>query len=131
MATALIGDSNGLQPSVTAGSLYVSLHHGDPGAAGNQTTNETAYTNYGRIGVSRDTSNWLVSGSAPTQVANGSVVSFAACGVTGDTLTYFGVGASSGGAGKLLYSGTLTASLVVSAGITPQFTVGNIVITED
>ena len=32
-AAALIGDASGLQPSATAGSLYVSLHTSDPGEA--------------------------------------------------------------------------------------------------
>ena len=38
-AVANIGDAGGLQPSAAAGSLYVSLHTGDPGEAGNQGTN--------------------------------------------------------------------------------------------
>lgn len=52
-AVANIGDAGGLQPSATAGSLYLSLHTGDPGEAGDQTTNETAYTNYARVAVVR------------------------------------------------------------------------------
>ena len=42
----LIGDAAGLQNSAAAGSLYVSLHTADPDEAGDQTTNETAYTDY-------------------------------------------------------------------------------------
>jgi archaellum component FlaG (FlaF/FlaG flagellin family) len=49
----LIGDAAGLQNSATAGSLYVSLHTADPGEAGDQITNETAYTNYARVAVAR------------------------------------------------------------------------------
>ena len=49
----------------------------------------------------------------------------------GATLTYFGVGTDSSGAGKLLYSGALTSSLAVSSGIQPQFAAGDLDITED
>lgn len=43
-AWANIGDSSGLQPSATAGSLYLSLHTASPGEGGNQSTNEISYT---------------------------------------------------------------------------------------
>lgn len=125
---ALIGDASGLQNSATAGSLYVSLHTGDPGEAGNQTTNETAYTNYARVAVARTVDGWTVSGNT---VSNAALVQFPQCGVTGATLTYFGVGTDSSGAGKLLYSGALTSSLAVSSGIQPQFAIGDLDITED
>lgn len=125
---ALIGDAAGLQNSATAGSLYVSLHTADPGEAGDQTTNETAYTNYARVAVARTVGGWTVSGNA---VSNAALVQFAQCGVTGATLTHFGVGTDSSGAGKLLYSGALTASLAVSSGIQPQFAAGDLDITED
>lgn len=125
---ALIGDAAGLQNSATAGSLYVSLHTADPGEAGNQTTNETAYTNYARVAVARSGAGWTVSGNT---VSNAALVQFAQCGVTGATLTHFGVGTDSSGTGKLLYSGALTSSLAVSSGIQPQFAAGDLDITED
>jgi len=125
---ALIGDAAGLQNSATAGSLYVSLHTADPGEAGDQTTNETAYTNYARVAVARTVGGWTVSGNA---VSNAALVQFAQCGATGATLTHFGVGTDSSGAGKLLYSGSLTSSLAVSSGIQPQFAAGDLDITED
>ena len=124
----LIGDAAGLQNSAAAGSLYVSLHTSDPGEAGDQTTNETAYTNYVRVAVARSGAGWTVTGNA---VANAALVQFAQCGVTGATLTHFGVGTDSSGAGKLLYSGALSASLGVSSGIQPQFAAGDLDITED
>lgn len=125
---ALIGDAAGLQNSATAGSLYVSLHTADPGEAGDQTTNETAYTNYTRVAVARTTGGWTVSSNT---VSNAALVQFPQCGATGATLTHFGVGTDSSGAGKLLYSGALTASLAVSSGIQPQFAAGDLDITED
>jgi len=125
---ALIGDAAGLQNSATAGSLYVSLHTADPGEAGDQTTSETSYTNYVRVAVARSSAGWTVTGNA---VANTALVQFAQCGVTGATLTHFGVGTDSSGTGKLLYSGALTSSLAVSSGIQPQFAAGDLDIVED
>ena len=124
----LIGDAAGLQNSATAGSLYVSLHTADPDEAGDQTTNETTYTDYARVAEARSGAGWTVTGNA---VANAALVQFPQCGVTGATLTHFGVGTDSSGAGKLLYSGALSASLAVSSGIQPQFAAGDLDITED
>lgn len=124
----LIGDAAGIQNSAAAGSLYVSLHTSDPADTGDQTTNETAYTNYARVAVARSGAGWTVTANA---VANAALVQFPQCGVTGATLTHFGVGTDSSGAGKLLYSGALSASLAVSSGIQPQFAAGDLDITED
>lgn len=127
-AVANIGDAGGLQPSATAGSLYLSLHTGDPGEAGDQTTNETAYTNYARVAVARTAGGWTISGNTATNTA---LIQFPQCGVTGATLTYVGVGTASSGAGVLLFSGQLSASLVVANLIQPQFAAGDIDILAD
>jgi hypothetical protein len=103
-AFALIGNAGGLLPSSVAGSFYVSLHTADPGEAGDQTTSETAYTNYLRVAVARSGAGWTVSGNG---VTNAAAVAFAQCGATGATLTHFGIGTDSSGAGVLLFSGTL------------------------
>jgi hypothetical protein len=88
-----------------ATNLYLSLHNADPGTGGNQTTSETAYTNYVRLAVARSTAGWTVGGSAPTvNVTNAGTVTFAQCGASGDTLTHVGVGLASSGAGTLLLS---------------------------
>lgn len=123
-----IGDAGGLQNSTAAGSLYVSLHTADPGDAGDQTTSETAYTNYARVAVARSGAGWTV---AANEASNAAVVTFPTCGVTGATLTHFGVGTASSGAGVLLYSGALTAQLIVSNGITPSYAIGALDVTED
>lgn len=127
-AITLIGDAAGLLPSATAGSLYVSLHTSDPGEAGGQTTNETSYTNYARQAVARSGAGWTVSGDT---ASNAALLQFPTCGASGATLTHFGIGtASSGGAGKLLYSGELSSPLTVSSGIQPQFAIGELDVTE-
>ena len=100
----LIGDAAGLQNSAAEGSLYISLHTADPGEAGDQTTSETAYTNYARVAVARNSGGWTVSSN---QVSNAAAIAFAQCGLTGATITHFGVGTASSGAGKLLYKAPL------------------------
>lgn len=104
---ANVGDAAGLQNSAAAGSLYISLHTADPGEAGSQTTSETAYTNYARVAVARSGAGWTVSGNS---VSNAAAIAFAQCGITGATITHFGIGTDSSGAGTLLYSNTLGAS---------------------
>lgn len=108
--------------------LYVSLHTGDPGEGGSQTTSEAAYTSYARVGVARSGAGWTVSGNA---VSNAALIQFPQCTGGSETLTHFAVGTASGGAGKVLYKGALSASLAVSSGIQPQFGIGDLDITED
>lgn len=128
--SSLIGDATGLRGSVSAGNLYVSLHTADPGETGDQTTNETVYTGYARVAVVRSAAGFTVSGNAPTSVSPASNVDFPVC--TGGTasITYFGVGTSPTGAGKLLYSGTVSPTIAVSTGVIPRLTTAT-AITED
>ena len=58
--TAITGIADNSASPIT--SVWLSLHTSDPGVGGSQTTNETSYTNYTRIGVSRTAaSGWTVS----------------------------------------------------------------------
>ena len=125
---ALIGDATGLRGSSTAGSLFVSLHTGDPGEAGNQTTNECAYTSYARVAVARTTGGWTVSGNA---VTNAALIQFPQCTGGSETATHFAIGTASSGTGKILYKGALSASLAISSGIQPQFGAGELDGSED
>lgn len=127
---ANIGDVTGLRGSTTAGSLYISLHTADPGETGSQTTSETAYTNYARVAVTRASGagGWTVSGN---NGSNTSTITFPTGGASGATITHFGVGTASSGAGTLLFKGALTSSLAVSNGITPSFAAGDLDINAD
>lgn len=125
---ALVGDATGLRGSTTAGSLYVSLHTADPGEAGLQTTSETNYTSYARVAVARSSAGFTITGNSMSFTA---AVTFPAGTGGSGTATHFGIGtALSGGAGVLLYSGTVTPNIVLGNGITPQLTVAG-TITED
>lgn len=106
-ALTLIGDAAGLLPSAAAGSLYVSLHTADPGEAGDQTTSEATYTGYARIAVARSAGGWTVTNNL---VENTAAVTYAQCTGGANTVTHFGIGTASSGAGKLLYKGSLGAS---------------------
>lgn len=123
-----VGDAGGLLPSAVAGSLYVSIHTSDPGEAGDQTTNEATYTGYARVAVPRSGAGWVRAGSTVDNVA---AVVFPIATAGSDVATHFGIGTAATLAGKLCYSGALTASLEISAGITPSFAIGECNTTED
>lgn len=107
--------------------LYVSLHTADPGEAGNQSTNEIAYTSYARVAVARTTGGWTVTNNSVSPVAN---IDFPAATGGSGTVTYFGVGSASSGTGVLYYSGTVTPNISVTSGVTPRLTTAS-TITED
>jgi len=125
---ANVGDAAGLQNSAAAGVFWISCAVGDPGETGDQTTNETVYTNYARQDEARDTTQWTVTNNTAD---NDNAISFPTCGVTGATLTHFGLGSAQTTAGNLFLYGALTASLIVSAGVTPSFAAGALDITLD
>lgn len=107
--------------------LYVSLHTADPGETGNQSTSEATYTSYARVAVARTSGGWTVTANSVSPVAN---IDFPACTGGTNTITHFGVGSASSGAGVLYYSGTVTANISVSTGVTPRLTTAS-TITED
>lgn len=121
------GDATGLRGSSTAGSYYVSLHTADPGEAGDQTTNEIAYTSYARVTVARSGAGFVVTGNSVSPAAT---VSFPAGTGGSGTATHFGIGTASSGAGVLLYKGAISPTIVCGNGITPSLTTAS-TITED
>jgi len=107
--------------------LFLSLHTADPGEAGSQTTSEATYTGYARIAVARGV-GWTVSGNS---VTNAALAQFVACSAGSNTITHVAIGTLTSGAGQILVSGALNASLAVSAGIQPQFSAGVLSLTAD
>lgn len=125
-AIANIADNAATAPLTN---LYVSLHSADPGEAGDQTTSEIAYTGYARVAVARSGSGWTVTANAAENTA---AIPFGQKTAGADvTATHFAVGTASTGIGKVLYKGALTASLLISNGVTPEFAAGALDITED
>jgi len=125
---ANVGDATGLRGSTTAGVFWISLHTGSPGETGDQTTSETVYTNYLRQDEARNTTQWTVTGNTAD---NDNAIGYPTCGATGATLTHFGLGSATSGAGNLFLYGTLTASLAVSNGVTPSFAAGALDVSLD
>lgn len=113
-AIANIADNAASSPLTN---LYVSFHTSDPGEAGSQTTNETAYSSYARVAVARTSGGWTVTNNSVSPAAN---VDAPQCTGGTATLTHFAIGTASSGTGKLLVSGTLTPNISVSSGVTPR-----------
>ena len=121
-AIANIADNAASSPLTN---LYVSLHTADPGVGGSQTTSEISYTGYGRATVARTSGGFTVTGASVSPTAT---VSFTiSSGGAGGTVTNFAIGTASSGAGKILYTGTVSPNIVVSNGVTPQLTTSSAV----
>lgn len=108
--------------------LYLSLHTATPGVGGSQTTSETSYTNYQRVGVARNITGWAAPAAGATE--NAALIQFDQCGVTGATVSHVAIGTASSSTGKVLYQGALNSALAVSNGIQPQFAAGALTVTE-
>lgn len=123
-AIANIADNAASSP-LTA--LFAGLHTADPGEAGSQTTSEAAYTSYGRVSIARTTGGFTVTNNSVSPVAS---IDFPAATGGSETETHFHIGTLTSGAGKILYSGTVTPNIAVSNGVTPRLTTAS-AITED
>lgn len=122
-AIADLAEDDTTSPAI---SLTVALHTSDPGEGGDQSTNETAYTGYSRVAVSRDGSGWVVTANS---VSPQSDIDFGECtGSPGSPITHFSVGTGVGN--KLLYSGTVTPNITMNTGVIPRIKATS-TITED
>ena len=114
----------GIATNATTGaltSLSVQLHTASPGEAGSMVTNEATYGAYARMGVERTSSGWTVTANSVSPTTN---ITFPQCTSGTNTVTHFSVGTSTVAAstGVLLYYGTVTPNISVSAGVTPRLT---------
>ena len=105
----------------TATGYSLQLHTGDPGEAGDLTTNEANYTGYARQPVERTSSGWTVSGTSAKLAAT---ITFPQCAAGSNTITHFSIGGSTVAAstGPCYYYGTVTPNILVTAGVTPRLT---------
>jgi hypothetical protein len=99
--------------------IYYSLHTGDVGEAGDQTTNETTYTSYARKDVARSAGGHDVTNNSVSPAAN---IDFAAGTGGSGTITHFATGTAASSTGKVLFKGTVSPSITVGDGITPRLT---------
>lgn len=107
--------------------LYVSLHTADPAEAGSQTSSEATYTSYARVAVARNSTGWTITDNSVSPTAT---ITFPTVTGGSNTITHFAVGTAASGAGKVLYRGTVTPNIIVTAGVTPELTTAS-TITED
>ena len=112
-AIANIADNAASSPLTN---LYIALHTADPGAGGDQTASEAAYTSYARVAKARTSGGFTVTGAVATPAAD---ITFPAGTGGGGTATYWSVGTASTGTGKVLVRGTISPSIVMGAGVTP------------
>lgn len=96
--------------------LQVALHTADPGEAGDQETNECAYTSYARVAVARSGAGWVVTGSVVNPAAD--IVFPTSTGGT-ETVTHATIGTAASGPGKILFKGAVTPNLLVTTGVAP------------
>lgn len=104
--------------------LYLSLHTASPGASGNQTTSEAAYTSYARSAIARSSAGFTCASGTATLT---SAVNFVTATGGSETESFMGIGSASSGAGVLYYFGPLSPTIAVSNGVTPQLTTGTTV----
>jgi hypothetical protein len=120
IAIANIGDAAGLRASTAPGTLWYSLHTTDPGDTGTAITNETAYSGYARVSKARASGagGFTVTGNSVSPPEN---VDFGECSASpGGPITHFGIVNTASGAGKLLYSGTVTPNVTMAVGVIPR-----------
>jgi hypothetical protein len=105
----------------TATGYSLQLHTGDPGEAGQLTTNEADYTGYARMAVERTSSGWTVSGTTAKLT---STITFPVAAAGSNLITHFSIGGSTVAAstGPCYYYGTVTPNITVTAGVTPRLT---------
>lgn len=120
VAIANIADNASASPLT---SLRYSLHTASP-EAGNQSTSEATYGPYIRVSVGRTTTGHTVTASSVSPAAN---VTFAACTSGTSTVTHAAIGTATSGTGKVLFAGTVTPNISVSAGVTPRLTTASTV----
>lgn len=118
----------GVDPAWRAGATaYVALHVGDPGEAGTAVTNEATYGGYARVAITK-ASAWTDGGSS---FSNAALIQFPQCASGTNAVTHFSIVTTPSGAGQIIDSGALSATLNVAAGIQPQFAPGALVVTQD
>lgn len=136
-AIANIAQNNATTPATV---LVFSLHAAGLTAAGNQSTNEVAYTSYARrFTNARSSATFVVSGAIATLQANidfptatGGTATAHSASIGGDP-SPLGSGSAStnvGTANKIWYWGDLSADISITNGVTPRIVQTTSTITE-
>lgn len=110
-----VGIANLLDNAATSPltNLQLALHLDDPGAGGDQTTNEASYGSYARVAVARSAGGFTVAGN---DVTNAAEVLFPEATSGDQVITHVSVGFASAGAGKIIARAALGAILGAMVG---------------
>jgi hypothetical protein len=109
-------------------SVYISLHTADPTVTGDQSSSEATYTGYARVAIARSAVGFS---DISLGVANLLAIIFPTNAGSSQTVTYFGIGTASTGAGSLVGYGTINypSGKLVANGDAPQFDIGDLTVT--
>lgn len=124
-AWADLAENDASSPSTV---LYVRLHTGALAAGDAGNVNEATYGGYAAVAVARTTSGWSVPSSGLTD--NVAAILFDECTSGSNAISHVSINKAATGTGPCLYSGALAASRTISAGIRPQFAIGQLDATE-
>ena len=110
--------------------LWAALHNADPSSGTGQNQSEIALAAYARVATTRSSAagGWYVSTSVsgPASVSPVTAMTFPQLTSTStDTASYWSVGLSSAGTGKILYSGALSPTIALAQNVTPIVTTGS------
>jgi hypothetical protein len=119
---------------------YVSLHTASPGTGDDQTTNETAYTNYARVAVASSLANWAGTQAAASTTAssgtggttsNNGAITFPAPTANWGSVTHMAVYDASSAGNLLWYSALTTAKTVNNGDPAPSFPAASLTLQLD
>jgi len=112
--------------------LYLALHTGAVGLGGDQTSNEVAYTGYGRIAILRNNSTGEFTTSVVASSSNQNLLQFgnATAGSFPITATHASIGENASSTGTMITTGALSSPLVINLNINPQFPIGSVIVQE-
>ena len=117
----------GVDPAYRAGATqYLALFTADPGEAASLAA-EANYTGYSRVALTK-ASAWTDGGST---FSNAGLIQFGQCTAGSNAITHFAVVDTASGAVAQMISGALSATLNVTAGIQPQFAIGDLDVSAD
>ena len=122
---ANLGDTAGVQGATGAGSLYVALFTADPTETGGGT--EATFGAYARQAVARSGAGWTVTTNT---AQNAALVTFPEATSGSETITHFGIFDLITG-GTMLFHGDVDTSRLVATGVTLEYAINGITITED
>lgn len=124
IAFSNIGDAGGLLPSVAPGNLYIALYTTDPTEADAGT--EATFTGYARVAVVRSAVGWTVAGDV---CSNAALITFPTATGGSETITHFAI-RTAATLGDMLFHSPVTTPRLVNSGVTVEFAIGALTITE-